>query len=145
MDIQSLRAGFFGGGGNVTALVENGGLWRTIADSFLRFQTVAVHVTRRSYKTLSGATLPFLSFLQLWILVYRQSNRTGLRVPLAVLVPRLTESLTNLSAVFTLAAVITGSLRAGPSHRTTITQQLVSSHGPLSPAHKQLQKSQRLP
>jgi len=25
-DIQSLRAGFFGGGGNVTALVENGGL-----------------------------------------------------------------------------------------------------------------------
>jgi len=26
-DIQSLRAGFFGGGGNVTALVENGGLW----------------------------------------------------------------------------------------------------------------------
>jgi len=26
-DIQSLRAGFFGGGGNVTALVENSGLW----------------------------------------------------------------------------------------------------------------------
>jgi len=26
-DIQSLRAGFFGGGGNVIALVENGGLW----------------------------------------------------------------------------------------------------------------------
>jgi len=25
MDIQSLRAGFFGGGGNITALVENGG------------------------------------------------------------------------------------------------------------------------
>ena len=28
-DIQSLRAGFCGGGGNVTALVENGGLWWT--------------------------------------------------------------------------------------------------------------------
>jgi hypothetical protein len=25
-DIQSLRAGFCGGGGNVTALMENGGL-----------------------------------------------------------------------------------------------------------------------
>jgi hypothetical protein len=24
MDVQSLRAGFFGGGGNVTALAENG-------------------------------------------------------------------------------------------------------------------------
>ena len=29
MDIQSLRVGFFGGGGNVTALVENGGSWQT--------------------------------------------------------------------------------------------------------------------
>jgi len=29
MDIQSLRAGFFGGGSNVTALVENGGSWQT--------------------------------------------------------------------------------------------------------------------
>jgi len=29
MDIQSLRAGFFGGGGNVTALVENGRSWQT--------------------------------------------------------------------------------------------------------------------
>jgi len=28
-DIQSLRAGFFGGGGNVTALVENGGSLQT--------------------------------------------------------------------------------------------------------------------
>ena len=28
-DIQSLRAGFCGGGGNVIALVENGGLWWT--------------------------------------------------------------------------------------------------------------------
>jgi len=29
MDIQSLRVGFFGGGGNITALVENGGSWQT--------------------------------------------------------------------------------------------------------------------
>jgi hypothetical protein len=27
MDIQSLRAGFCGGGGNITALVENGRTW----------------------------------------------------------------------------------------------------------------------
>ena len=31
-DIQSLRAGFCGGGGNVTALVENGGLWWIMVD-----------------------------------------------------------------------------------------------------------------
>jgi len=29
MDIQSLKAGFFGGGDNVTALVENGRSWQT--------------------------------------------------------------------------------------------------------------------
>ena len=52
------------------------------------------YVTRGLYIALSGASVLPLSFLQLWILVYRQSNRIGLRDPLAVLVPRLTESLT---------------------------------------------------
>ena len=78
-------------------------LQRIIADSFrqswivLQYQQIAAdcgHVTQRLYKILSGAALLLLSFLQLWILVYRQSNCTGLRDPLAVLVPRLTELLT---------------------------------------------------
>ena len=67
MDIQSLRAGFFGGGGNVTALVENGGLWWWIvADNRRQFPTVLdsrSYVTRRSYKTSSGAAALLLSFL----------------------------------------------------------------------------------
>ena len=41
----------------------------------------------------SGATLCLFSFLQLQILVYRQSNRIGSRPPLTVLVSRLTKSL----------------------------------------------------
>ena len=66
-DIQSLRAGFFGGGGdNVTALVENGGLWWIVADNRRQFLTVLnsrSYVTRRLYKTSSGATLLLFSFL----------------------------------------------------------------------------------
>ena len=52
------------------------------------------HVTRGLYITSSGAAALPLSFLQLQILVYRQSNCTDLRDPLAVLMSRLTESLT---------------------------------------------------
>src|SRR6266705_6884545 len=40
MDIQSLRAGFTEGGGDVTALVENGGTWWAWS-----------YVTKGSYKT----------------------------------------------------------------------------------------------
>ena len=40
MDIQSLRAGFTKGGGDVIALVENGGTWWAWS-----------HVTKGSYKT----------------------------------------------------------------------------------------------
>jgi len=59
MDIQSLRAGFFGGGGNVTALVENGGFWQ------MWIMVNASHVTWGPHKILSGAAillLPFSSF-----------------------------------------------------------------------------------
>ena len=50
-------AGFFGGGGgNVTALVENGGLWQTIINS-------CSYVTKGLYITSSNATPLPLSFL----------------------------------------------------------------------------------
>ena len=77
-----------------------------VADSCRQFLTIlnsCSYMTRRLYKTLSGATLLLFSFLQLQILVYRQSNRTGLRDPLAVLVPQLTKSLIVKSVVFFLA------------------------------------------
>ena len=83
--------------------VDCSGQFWTVLDNFGQYYgtgklpQIAVdcgYVMRGSYKTSSGAALLLLSFLQLWILVYRQSNRTGLRDPLAVLVPRLTESLT---------------------------------------------------
>ena len=53
------------------------------------------HMTRGLYITSSGAAALLLSFLQLQILVYRQSNCIDLRDPLAVLISRLTESLTT--------------------------------------------------
>jgi len=42
MDIQSLRAGFYGGGNSITALAENGRLRQIAADYGSKWQAIAV-------------------------------------------------------------------------------------------------------
>ena len=59
MNIQSLRAGFTGGGGNVTALAN----CRQIAANCRHVMASCRYVTRGLYITLSGATAFLLSFL----------------------------------------------------------------------------------
>jgi hypothetical protein len=57
MDIQSLRAGFFGGGGNITVLAN----CRQIAAKCRYVIVTYHHVTRELYIALSATTL-LLSF-----------------------------------------------------------------------------------
>ena len=73
----------------ITALAD----YRQIAANCRHVIASCRYVTRRLYITSSGATALLLSFLQLQILVYRQSNYIDLRDPLAVHISQLTKSL----------------------------------------------------
>ena len=53
--IYGLRAGFYGGGGNIIVLAENSRLWQNLADSS--------YATRKLYITSSGAACFFFFFL----------------------------------------------------------------------------------
>ena len=64
------------------------------------------HMTRGLYITSSGAAALLLSFLQLQILVYRQSNCIDLRDPLTVLMSQLTKLLILLIRAFSRIYVL---------------------------------------
>ena len=77
---------------NQQNLVEFGRYYGT--SKLLQIAVDCGYITRRSYITLSGATCPSFSFSLALDPRLQTTNRIGLRVPLAVLVPRLTKSLT---------------------------------------------------
>ena len=96
-DVQSLRAGFFGGGGNVMALAENGSYGRCRAHVTLTWLGI-VYIFLYCY-----LSLPFL-FLSFRSSFIDNPIVQAARILLAILMPRLTESATL--NIFPLSIII---------------------------------------